>query len=80
MRPARGRLSGQALERYNGHPEPTGKHTENTSETKIRKTHNRKPLKQKQKAKVCWLFLGVFNSHAAKPRITPAVHFIRLNE
>ena len=77
MRPARGRLAGQALERYNGHPKPCGQNTEHTSETKIRKTHNRKPLKQKQKTKVYWLFLGVFNSHSAKPRITPAVPFIR---
>jgi hypothetical protein len=80
MRATGARLAGQALERHHDHPKPRGKNTENTSETKIRKTHNQKPLKQKQKAKVCWLFLGVFNSHAAKPRITPAVHFIRLNE
>ena len=56
MRATRARLAGQALERYNGHPKPSGQNTEHTSETKIRKTHNRKPLKQKQKTKVYWLF------------------------
>ena len=67
MRPARGRLAGQALERYNGHPKPSGQNTEHTSETKIRKTHNRKPLKQKQKQKC----IGYFKAYLIAIRLSP---------